>query len=125
MKINFILPHIRLGGGVKVLLEYANRLQKEGHEVRVFMPSKELKWYQLSDRWKMRKRGLQTLSPQTVDWMDNALAIEIFPEPGERYLPDSDILVASAWQTADFAAKLPPEKGVLFYSALRKFVGSP
>ena len=98
-----------------MLLEYANRLQKEGHEVRVFMPSKELKWYQLSDRWKMRKRGLQTLSPQTVDWMDNALAIEIFPEPGERYLPDSDILVASAWQTAEFAAELPPEKGVLFY----------
>ena len=98
-----------------MLLEYANRLQKEGHEVRVFMPSKELKWYQLSDRWKMRKRGLQTLSPQTVDWMDNVLTIEIFPEPGERYLPDSDILVASAWQTAEFAAELPPEKGVLFY----------
>ena len=115
MKINFILPHIRLGGGVKVLLEYANRLQEARHEVRVFVPCDTPKWYQFSERREMRKCGLQILPPETVDWMDNALAIEIFPGPGERYLPDSDILVASAWQTADFAAKLPPEKGVLFY----------
>ena len=118
MKINFLLPHIRLSGGVKALLEYANRLQKVGHQVRVFVPLKAPKWYQLSDRWKKRKHGLRILSPETVDWMDNTLAIEMFPEPGERYLSDSDILVASAWQNAEFAAKLPLQKGVLFYFIL-------
>ena len=107
-----------MSGGVKALLEFANRLQKMGHQVRVFVPSKKPKWYRLGEKWKIRKRGLQTLSPKIVEWMDNTLPIEIFPEPGERYLPDSDILVASAWQNTEFAAQLPQKKGVLFYLIL-------
>ena len=107
-----------MSGGVKALLEFANRLQKMGHQVRAFVPSKKPKWYRLVEKWKTRKRGLQTLSPKMVEWMDNTLPIEIFPEPGERYLPDSDILVASAWQNTEFAAQLPRKKGVLFYLIL-------
>jgi len=118
MKINFLLPHIRLSGGVKALLEYANRLKKRGHDVRVFVPSKVPKWYQLRDKWKKRKNGLQRLRPEVVEWMDNTLAIEMFPEPGEWYLPESDILVASAWQNAEFAAQLPLAKGKFFYFIL-------
>ena len=118
MKINFLLPHIRLSGGVKALLEYANRLNKIGHEVRVFVPRKAPKWYQLLDKWAMRKYGLQSLLPEVVEWMDNTLAIEMFPEPGEHYLPDSDVIVASAWQNAEFAAQLPPQKGAFFYFIL-------
>ncbi len=90
MKINFLLPHIRMSGGVKALLEFANRLQKMGHQVRAFVPSKKPQWYRLVEKWKIRKRGLQTLPPEMVGWMDNTLPIEIFPEPGERYLPNSD-----------------------------------
>ena len=107
-----------MSGGVKALLEFANRLQKMGHQVRAFVPSKKPKWYRLVEKWKIRKCGLQTLSPEMVEWMDNTLPIEIFPEPGERYLPDSDILVASAWQNTEFAAQLPQKKGVLFYLIL-------
>ena len=118
MKINFLLPHIRLSGGVKALLEYANRLNKIGHEVRVFVPRKAPKWYQLLDKWTMRKHGLQSLLPGVVEWMDNNLAIEIFPESEGGYLPDSDILVASAWQNVELAAQLPLEKGALFYFVL-------
>jgi hypothetical protein len=118
MKINFLLPHVRLSGGVKALLEYANRLNQMGHEVRVFVPRKGPKWYQLRDKWAMRKHGLQSLLPGVVEWMDNNLAIEIFPESEGGYLPDSDILVASAWQNAEFAAQLPLRKGVFFYFVL-------
>ena len=118
MKINFLLPHTRLSGGVKALLEYANRLHKGDHDIRVFVPGKKLKWYHLSSRWNARNRGLQTLPSKTVDWMDNALSIELLPESGGHYLPDSDILVASAWQNAEFASQLPPQKGTLFYFVL-------
>lgn len=118
MKINFLLPHIRLSGGVKALLEYANRLKKGGHDVRVLVPSKVPKWYQWLDKLEKRKNGLQRLDPEVVEWMDNKLAIEMFPEPGERYLPNADILVASAWQNAEFASRLPIEKGKFFYFVL-------
>mgnify|MGYP005623180101 FL=1 len=118
MNINFLLPHIRLSGGVKALLEYANRLNQMDHEVRVFVPRKRPKWYQLRDKWAMRKHGLQSLLPEVVEWMDNNIAIEIFPESRGGYLPDSDILVASAWQNAEFASQLPIEKGKFFYFVL-------
>jgi len=118
MKIIFLLPHIRLSGGVKALLEYANRLKKIGHDVRVFVPRKPPKWYQFREKWSMRNNGLHSLVPEVVEWMDNTLAIEIFPEAGGRYFPNSDIIVASAWQNAEFAAKLPIEKGLLFYFVL-------
>ena len=101
-----------------MLFEYANRLKRRGHEVRVFVPRKAPKWYQLLDKWAMRKHGLQSLLPEVVEWMDNALTIEMFPESGGHYLPDSDVIVASAWQNAEFAAKLPIEKGLLFYFVL-------
>ena len=118
MKINFILPHIRLSGGVKLVLEYANCLKKRGQDVRVFIPRNVPKWYQLRDKWEMRKHGLQRLCPEVVEWMDNTLAIEMFSESGESYIPNADILVASAWQNAEFAAQLPLEKGVFFYFIL-------
>ncbi|SVE51331.1 uncharacterized protein METZ01_LOCUS504185, partial [marine metagenome] len=118
MKINFLLPHIRLSGGVKALLEYANRLNKMHHEVRVFVPHKGSKWYQLFDKWKTRNQGIRRLHPEVIEWMDNSLDIEILQKPGKQYFPDSDIIVASAWQNAEFAATLPIEKGVLFYFVL-------
>jgi glycosyltransferase involved in cell wall biosynthesis len=72
----------------------------------------------LRDKWRKRKNGLQRLRPEAVEWMDNTLAIEMFPEPGDRYIPNSDILVASAWQNAEFASQLPIEKGKFFYFVL-------
>ncbi|MCH8156942.1 MAG: glycosyltransferase family 4 protein [Nitrospinae bacterium] len=115
MNITFLLPHVKISGGVKALLEYANRLQKMGHRVRIFVPGDAPKWYRPDKKWKARKEGLKNLPPETVDWMDNALSVEVFPGSDPRHLPAADILLASAWQTAEFAAQLPPEKGKPFY----------
>ena len=35
MKITFLSPHIGIGGGVKIIFEYANRLMDLGHDVTV------------------------------------------------------------------------------------------
>ena len=35
MRITFILPHASLSGGVRVVAEYASRLQARGHRVAV------------------------------------------------------------------------------------------
>jgi glycosyltransferase involved in cell wall biosynthesis len=96
-------------------LEYANRLKKIGHEVNVFIPSKRLKWYHLGAKWKEWNRGLQILPSQAVDWMSNSLPIGVFPELEPSCISDADILVASAWQTAEFAVHFPQDKGKPFY----------
>ena len=38
MKITFILPGIGIAGGIRVVFEYANRLQDRGHEVNIVYP---------------------------------------------------------------------------------------
>jgi glycosyltransferase involved in cell wall biosynthesis len=58
---------------------------------------------------------MKTLPPETVGWMNNSLAVEVFPEPDSAYFPDADILIASAWQTAELAAGFPASKGKPFY----------
>lgn len=115
MNITFLLPHVKISGGVKALIEYANRLHKIGHRARIFIPSKAPKWYRLDQKLRTRRDGLKILPPETVDWMNNSLSIEVFPEKDPAYFPDADILIASAWQTAEFAAGFPPKKGKPFY----------
>ncbi len=115
MNITFLLPHVKISGGVKALIEYANRLQSMGHNARMFIPGKAAKWYRPDQKMKARREGVKTLPAETVDWMNNSLAVEVFPEPDPAYIPDADILIASAWQTAELAATFPASKGKPFY----------
>ena len=42
MKITFLTPHINISGGVKIILGYADRLIRRGHEVTVICPQPAL-----------------------------------------------------------------------------------
>lgn len=42
MKITFLTPHIYISGGVKLILGYADRLAKRGHEVTVICPQQTI-----------------------------------------------------------------------------------
>jgi len=115
VKINFLLPHVKISGGVKALLEYANRLQKMGHQVGLFVLGHTPKWYRLDKKWRATGEGLEILSPETVDWMDNNIPIKVLHTNDRRLVPAADILIASAWQTAEVAARFHPEQGEKFY----------
>ncbi len=115
MKITFLLPHVRLSGGVKAVLEYANRFHAKGHDVRLVVPADEPKWWRVDRIWRQKRAPLKTLSPDTVDWFDNRLPIDRLPENAARFFPPADILIATAWQTAAIAATLPVSAGKKFY----------
>jgi len=55
------------------------------------------------------------LSPDVIDWMDNQVSIELLSINDESLIPESDILLSTAWQTADFSASFPDSKGEKFY----------
>jgi len=38
MKISFVERHLKVYGGVRTILEFANRLVKRGHDVTLFLP---------------------------------------------------------------------------------------
>ena len=119
MKISFMVnQYARISGGNRALFEYANRLKQAGHEVRWLVLAKPYKWYRLDKKIIASTKEVVIMPPETIDWVNNTIPIELIPINHPKNIPDADILVASAWQTADFAAKLPLDKGVLFYFIL-------
>ena len=107
MKISFLIPHIRISGGIKALLEYANRLQNLNHEVQIYLPTNKLKWYQLARKRNQSQSVVHSICSNSIDWFTNHVPINEVSSFNERNLPDSDILVASSWQTALVS---PPRK---------------
>ncbi len=115
MKITFLLPHFRLSGGVRALLEYANRIHIMGHEVRILLLAEPHKWYRLDKKLSTLGKKPTALDPKSIDWFDNRVPIIQLPCNESAFIPPADVLVASAWQTAQFAAKLPKGTGGKFY----------
>jgi len=115
MKITFLLPHVKISGGVKTLLEYANLLNDKGHTVRLVIPQEKSKWYRLDRKLKNRANGIVTANPESIDWFTNRIAVHTVPALHPRYVPPADILIASSWETAYAAEEFPPEKGSKFY----------
>ncbi|PIQ96308.1 MAG: hypothetical protein COV67_10260 [Nitrospinae bacterium CG11_big_fil_rev_8_21_14_0_20_56_8] len=106
---------IRISGGNRGLFEYANRLSVLGHEVRWFVMPPRIKWYRMDKKWAAWSKGVEVFPPSTVDWMENRIPIEILQMARPGLLPEADVFVATAWQTAQFAARLAPGAGQKFY----------
>ena len=116
MKITFIASQYnRISGGNRALFEYANRLQEMGNEVNWYVIAKPARWYRI-DHWKkIINKKVTLLPPETIDWLENRIPINVLSYNDERLIPDSDILLATAWQTADFVNRFPGSKGRKFY----------
>ncbi len=101
MRVTFLAPHVRIAGGVRAILTYADRLAGRGHAVTVAVPAPGLgrAW------WRNRR-------PEAPAWMPG-LRARIVWVPGwqARHLPDADALVATAWQSAPFVAAAPARCG--------------
>src|SRR6185503_3305769 len=59
MKITFLAPHIRIAGGVRAILTYADRLVGRGHDVTVVVPT--------GSTWRAWSRNLRRRGP---DWVE-------------------------------------------------------
>lgn len=107
-------------GGFRVVYEYANHLSVRGHQVNVAHP------LLLSpDRMNLKKRlGIPVVLAVNritglprVGWLDicpkvNMLLVRSLQE---RFIPQGDVIVASAWQTAEQVIACAPDKGRKFY----------
>lgn len=105
MRITFLCPHLRIAGGVRALLTYADRLAGRGHDVRVLVPTRR--------PWQAWWRNRQRRGP---DWVEGFRA-RVWWVPGldPAQLPSGDIVVASAWQTAPLVAAAPARCGAKVY----------
>ena len=115
MKITFITSQYnRISGGNRALFEYANRLQAMGNEVNWYVLAKPARWYRIDHWQRIINKKVVLLPPETIDWMENKVPINVLSYNDEGSIPDSDILLATAWQTADFANRSPGSNGIFF-----------
>ena len=105
MRVTFLAPHVRIAGGVRAILTYADRLAGRGHDVTLVVPARG----RLRALWRTTRGAgpdwLTDFRPR-VRWVDRWDAAA---------LPDGDAVVATAWQSAPVAAAAPSRCGAKFY----------
>lgn len=122
MRVHFVLPFSDKTGGVLVVLEYARRLAEAGHDARVYHPLfPYLGFLHATPAWKrplvwtwLLARNLRRLG-RAFAWYEAGVDSACIPWIGPRFLPDADVVVATAWPTAWSVAALPPSKGRKVY----------
>jgi len=103
LRITFLVPGRGLVGGIKVMGEYAGRLQARGHQVKIV--------YRRAAR--NLKRLVQALIARRSP---DALALSHCPlvgvrEVSDRSMPDADVLVVTGLGVGRAALALTPAKG--------------
>lgn len=107
------------------MFEYANRLQALGHEVTCVCPFEQFPCpdnaFRRLERWLREKLyyplklGKSKPAVSTVKWFPlKAKLIEV-PDLSAKYVPNADIVIATAWETAEWVNTYPDSKGSKFY----------
>lgn len=115
-----VIPFLAMTGGVKVMVEYANRLQDKGHNVTLVYP-----WYHtppqtLKERIKgPAKAGLNLIGRLTgrkeIQWMPVKVPMRAVRKLSDRYLPNADLIIATENQTIDPLTVVSAPKGKKIY----------
>ena len=105
MRITFLCPHVRIAGGVRAILTYADRLASLGHAVTALVPAKR----PLKTLWR-------NLAGARPDWMPGFRPRVVWTTRWHPpRVPEGDVVVATAWQSAGVAAAAPASCGAKFY----------
>jgi glycosyltransferase involved in cell wall biosynthesis len=123
MKITFVLPGSSIRkpiGGFKVVYEYANRLSERGHQVKIVHPF-FLSPQEKGSKQKMRMYAIwmknNFLGGIKLRWFDLSSRVEMLfvATLEEENLPKGDVIVATAWQTAEWVERYDRDKGKKCY----------
>jgi glycosyltransferase involved in cell wall biosynthesis len=118
MRVSFVIPADNLAGGTRVVVMYAEYLRRRGHQVLVVsippqsLPiQRRIKSLLTGGGWPTNKKGPSYFDQVEVDHrvIESARPVE------DRDLPDADVVVATWWATAEWVAKLSPNKGAKAY----------
>lgn len=131
MNITFVLANYPLtpSGGMRVIYEHANQLCERGHcvslvhptGVRLNVPSaKRLRVLRSWWRGQLLRRATRHLQVprERPNWQfidPRVRMIYLKGEPISAYIPDGDVVIATAWETAPYVDNYPTSKGTKFH----------
>ena len=122
MRITFVLPSFgaKPMGGYRIVYQFANGLVEGGDEVTVVHGALLEPWQyrsplSLRREPKVLVRGLVDLvsRPREIGWqsIDPRVRLEFVPTLAAAQVPDADVVVATAWRTAESVIRYPASKG--------------
>lgn len=122
MKITFLLNGrgAKPSGGFKVVYEYANGLARRGNTVTVIHPARlsmDTPIYKYPEKTVrfLRRRLDGSYRPDKWFAVDDRVRLKWVPSLKSRYIPSGDIVIATAWSTAEWVSLYPSIKGKQFY----------
>ena len=124
MKITFLVP--RDGrqpiGGFRIVYQYANSLAAKGHRVRVVHaafvssgPVGPLRFMRRHVAEYLFRAATGRWKPDPWFDVDPRVTLAWIPFLAPIFVPDSDVIVATWWRTAEMLAAWPGNKGRKFY----------
>ena len=124
MKITFIIPHARASGGIRVVFELGDTLSDLGHIVNIIYPViwrdlvdyKKNRWYGIKNLIRnVRSRKILSGYKENTDWCPRKAKLKVVASLCKQYIPDCDIIFATAVETAEWVNSYPPSKGDKWY----------
>jgi len=113
MRITFLLPPVNMSGGIRVVAIYAKKLVERGHSVTlVSVPRGATRTlHRIQEALSLRRPLKSHLDGLGLDHrvLDKARPVV------DLDVPDADVVIATWWETAEWAAGLSPAKGRKFY----------
>lgn len=119
MKITFLLPPVGMAGGIKVAAIYAAALVSNGHDVVLVSTPKpeiplrgKIKSLLTGKGWPQAPR----LPSSHLDGLGlDHRTLDTWRPIADSDVPDADVVIATWWETAEWAALLSPQKGAKVY----------
>ncbi len=129
MRVTFVLPAAYFTGGSRVVLEYAARLKAFGHTTSVVFPALPYRFRDSARRFSGVRSWLGGLKNNLLygprpPRQPIRGKISMTPRIADAFLPDADVIVATAWPTASSVARLSPAKGVKCYLVQHREIDS-
>lgn len=127
MTITVVIPHIRIAGGIRAPLEYANHLRRLGHNVVVVYPRRPPYYINVNPQWQgwgglwrraaydLRYWHARVLGRQMPAWFPLEVPLHRVPDLRPQFIPAADIILAVDWTTAEWVSHCPGEQGPKFY----------
>ncbi|MGB9613152.1 MAG: hypothetical protein ACPL4K_03130, partial [Candidatus Margulisiibacteriota bacterium] len=117
MKLTWIIPSKIICGGNRVVFEYSNRLLAKGHEVTIIIPfehypppgnlPRKVEIFLREKLYYQFKFKTSLPFASKIDWFPvKAKVIEV-PDLREKFIPNSDAVIATAWETAEWVNTYP------------------
>jgi glycosyltransferase involved in cell wall biosynthesis len=122
MNITFILPGPGKHpvGGYKVVYEYANHLADRGHIVTIVHPAMleiDTQWRDRPKKWVryIQRSFDKSYFPSKWLHLDSRVQMRWVLSLVEKNIPDADVVIATAWQTAEWINCYGKKKGRKYY----------